>query len=303
MQRQHVAMAVDDPRLGRVKRGDAEQRGLHPHRIGGIEHGHVLDAVLERLGVDRLELGNIGVLGDDEQLAELAMGNAVRGAIGVKQTARARTLQGLLAAGRIVEPGVNDLAVARRRAGADAGSSLRHDDVVAAQRRLARDRKPHHPSADHQNLHRRPLLDHLDAVAGRDAPGRDHLGIDAAIGVIEALHERMRDRQVADAGAGLDLGRGAAADALDDLEPRLRSDREGAAHELELVPRRPSLDMEIAAKAQRIDRRADDRLDGSDRSEIDDGYDLLRHVGEAVPRRVQDLRRPAQLVGAELGEE
>src|SRR5436853_7106738 len=40
LQRQHVAMAVDDPRLGRVKRGDAEQRGLHPHRIGGIEHGH-----------------------------------------------------------------------------------------------------------------------------------------------------------------------------------------------------------------------------------------------------------------------
>src|SRR5207244_3403515 len=101
---------------------------------GGIEHGHVLDAVLERLGVDRLELGNIGVLGDDEQLAELAMGNAVRGAIGVKQTARTRTVQGLLAAGRIVEPGVNDLAVARRRAGADAGSSLRHDHVVAAQR-------------------------------------------------------------------------------------------------------------------------------------------------------------------------
>src|SRR6267142_3592676 len=58
------------------------------------------------------------------------------------------------------------------------------------------------------------LLNHVHAVAGRDPAGRDHLGIDTAIGVREVLHERPRDRQIADAGAGLDLGRGAAPDAF-----------------------------------------------------------------------------------------
>ena len=49
-----------------------------------------------------------------------------------------------------------------------------------------------------------------------------HLGIDAAIGVAEALHQRARNGQVADAGVGIDVGRRAALDAFDYLQPRGR---------------------------------------------------------------------------------
>ena len=59
-----------------------------------------------------------------------------------------------------------------------------------------------------------------DRVADGDRAALDHLGIDAAIGVAEGVHQRARDRQVADAGVGVDLGRRAAHDALDHLQPR-----------------------------------------------------------------------------------
>ena len=59
-----------------------------------------------------------------------------------------------------------------------------------------------------------------DIIAHGDRSGVHHLAIDAAIGVTEALHQRVRDREVADAGVGIDVGRGAAHDLLDDLEPR-----------------------------------------------------------------------------------
>ena len=58
-----------------------------------------------------------------------------------------------------------------------------------------------------------------------------------------------------------------------------------ASEQVEFVPGRPAGDIEIAAKAQRIDRRADRGLDRRDRGEVDDRDDLLGHVGEAVARR------------------
>ena len=54
----------------------------------------------------------------------------------------------------------------------------------------------------------------------RSVTGVHHLGIDAAIAVTEAFHQRVRDREVADAGVGIDVGRRAAHDRLEDLEPR-----------------------------------------------------------------------------------
>ena len=63
------------------------------------------------------------------------------------------------------------------------------------------------------------------------------------------------------------------------------------------------VDVEVAAEAQRIDRRAGGVFQLRHRREIDDRDHLLRDVGEAVARRVQHLGRAAQLVGAMFGEE
>ena len=64
------------------------------------------------------------------------------------------------------------------------------------------------------------------------------------------------------------------------------------------MPGRPAGEVEICAKAQRVDRRPDCILHGSDRGEVDDRDHLARHVGKAVAGRVQNLGRTAQFVGA-----
>src|SRR4051794_25059713 len=96
--------------------------------------------------------------------------------------------------------------------------------------------------------------DEADCIAGGDRPSIHHLAIDAAIAVAEALHERVGDREIADAGVGIDVGRGAAHDALDDLEPGARTYGEVLSEKIELAPGRPAGHVEVSAKAQRMDR-------------------------------------------------
>ena len=142
-----------------------------------------------------------------------------------------------------------------------------------------------------------------DLIPRRDLATLDRLGINPAIAVAEIAHQRFRDIQVAEPGVGIDVGRGTADDALDDFEAHVAADREFLADEVELAKGLPALDIDIAAKAQRIDRRADHVLDRGDRGEVDDGDDFAGDVGEAVAGGVEDLRRPAQFVGAIVGEE
>ena len=49
---------------------------------------------------------------------------------------------------------MDHLAVARGHAVGDAAGHFGNGDVMAGERRGARDRKPDHARADHQNLHR-----------------------------------------------------------------------------------------------------------------------------------------------------
>ena len=107
----------------------------------------------------------------------------------------------------------------------------------------------------------------------------------------ERLHDRLRDRQIAEAGDGIDLGRGAADDALDHLQPRARADRDLLVEQIELMPGRPAFDLQISTKAQRMNRGAGRILDGRDRGEIDDRHHLLGHIGKAVTLGEQHLQR------------
>src|SRR6185437_1559533 len=61
-------------------------------------------------------------------------------------------------------------------------------------------------------------------VVNSDLATRDDLGIDAAIGMAEIVHQGARDRNVANPGIGVDLGGRAALDALDHFEPRIIAD-------------------------------------------------------------------------------
>ena len=129
------------------------ERGLHRARRRAVDQREAFDAVGLALLEDRLHLRHFGVFGGDDQLAALAMRHAVRGAELVHQPAAARTVIGAQRPGRVIHAAVDHLAVARRHAVADALGRLGDDDLMALERRRARDRKPHHAGADDQNLH------------------------------------------------------------------------------------------------------------------------------------------------------
>jgi len=80
----------------------------------------------------------------------------------------------------------------------------------------------------------------------------DHLGVHAAVGVPEAAQQRLRYREVARAGVGIDVGGCTAHDPLHDFSAVRLSPSNLLIEEIKLVPRRPALDIDVAAKAQRI---------------------------------------------------
>ena len=83
----------------------------------------------------------------------------------------------------------------------------------------------------------------FDAVALRDLAAFDDFGINAAIAVAEVACECLRNFEVANAGVGIDIGRRAARDALDDFQSRAAADTEFFADEIKLAPGRPARDI------------------------------------------------------------
>jgi hypothetical protein len=82
-----------------------------------------------------------------------SLGDAVRSAEVVEQAAAARAVPRAQRAGRIIDAGVNDLAVARGHAVADAAGRLGDDHVMAAQRRRPGDGKSNYARANDEYLH------------------------------------------------------------------------------------------------------------------------------------------------------
>ena len=113
LHRQHVAVAVDDAGFRRPQRTDAEQLFLHGARGIAADHLDALDAVALRLRHDGLDLGELGLVGGDDQLAAFAMVDAMRGAELVEQAPAAHAQQRAQRVGRIIETAVDDFAELR----------------------------------------------------------------------------------------------------------------------------------------------------------------------------------------------
>src|SRR6185436_7709233 len=95
---------------------------------------------------------------------------------------------------------------------------------------------------------------------------------------------------------------GAADDALHHLESHI-ADRKRPVEEVEFVPGRPTLDIEVGAEAKGMDRRAHHVLDGADAAEIDDGDDLAGDIRKTVARAFEHFWRALDLAGIGGGEE
>src|SRR6478736_6018028 len=102
-----------------------------------------------------------------------------------------------------------------------------------------------------------------DRIARSNAAAFDHFGIDPAIGVAEPALQGLGDGEVALGGIRIDIDGGAADDAFHHLQSHI-ADRQPMVDEIEFVPGRPTLDIEVGAKAKRMDRRAHHVLDGAD---------------------------------------
>jgi hypothetical protein len=153
-QRQHKAVAVDDAGFRRMHRGHAGERRLEALGRRGVDDLNAFHAVDLRLLVHDREPLDFTRVGGNDELAAFAVRDAVRGAEIVEHAPSARAVVRAPRPGRIIKTRVDDLAVARGDAGADAGGRLRNHHVMAGDGRRACDRQPDHARSDHQHLHR-----------------------------------------------------------------------------------------------------------------------------------------------------
>src|SRR5262245_3574653 len=142
-----------------------------------------------------------------------------------------------------------------------------------------------------------------DGITDRDLARFNHFGVHTTVGVVEIFQKRTGDGLVANAGVRIDIGRGTTLDTLDDLHLRGLPDRQDLIEEIELAPCRPACNIEVAAKAQRIDRRAHGIFHGCDRRQVDYRYDFSGHVRKTMASPSEDLGWPAQFLRHEPAEE
>ena len=119
-------------------------------------------------------LGSWLSAGRHQQLAAARVRHAVLGAEGVEQLLAAHAQRRPQAAGRIVDAGVDHLAVARARLRADQLVLLQHHRLMAGQGERARHRQPDDAGPDDNGLHvrRHAPLPCRGAFYTRDAPSR-----------------------------------------------------------------------------------------------------------------------------------
>ena len=151
-QRQHEGVAVDDAGRGREQRGVAIQRRLQRPRLGAGKRLQVVDAIGLGMRPDRLQLLGFLRRGRDDQLAAIAVRDAVIPAIPIEGALAADAHPRHQAARLVVDAGVDHLAVARGCHGADAFGRLQNDHLAAGLRQPPRDRKADHPRTDDDAL-------------------------------------------------------------------------------------------------------------------------------------------------------
>jgi hypothetical protein len=144
----HQRVTVDDAARWRQQRTRAVQRWFKRQRLGTAQQPQVIDAVGRALFHQPAEVWQVGRARCDHQLAAAPVRHALRAAVVVQQRLAAHAQLRLQAASGVVQPRVDDLAVARRDARADAVRRLDDDDLAPSQRQLARDRQADDAGAD-----------------------------------------------------------------------------------------------------------------------------------------------------------
>jgi hypothetical protein len=145
------------------------------------DHFRAFDAVRLRLHVNGLDLGQFRRIGRNDKLAAFAMRHAMRSAECVQHPPPAHAMPGAQRVGRVVQTGVDHLAVARRNAVGYSASRFGDGNVMTGLRRGARNGKSDDAGPDHQNLHRGSSLSSSELLASLSsarATSREPVGSD-----------------------------------------------------------------------------------------------------------------------------
>ena len=124
------------------------ERRLQRARRLARQQLQIVDAIGFGMRPDRLQFFGFAWRRRHDQLAAIAMGNAVVAAILVERALAADAHLRHQAAGAVIDAGVDHLAVAGGGDGADALSGLEHDHFAARLGQPPCDREPDHPRSD-----------------------------------------------------------------------------------------------------------------------------------------------------------
>ena len=117
---------------------------LQRQRLLAREHHQILRAIGSGLGNDGPELLNLGRPGGHEQFAAAAVRNAALGRVRIQKGPAFNAQTRLQGALRVINAGVNNLAVARTRAGANRISRFKHPHLAPLQSQRTGHRQTHH---------------------------------------------------------------------------------------------------------------------------------------------------------------
>src|SRR5215472_600558 len=145
-------MAVDDSGGRRQQGGDAVQRRFEPLGLGAIQPLQILNTVAVRSSGDRFQTRHLGFARRDDQFSYSGMRDAVVLTISVEAVPAGDAGAGFQAADRIVEPAMNDLAVARRSLKPDRVGTLEDEDAHIRQGEGPRHRQPDDTRPDNDAL-------------------------------------------------------------------------------------------------------------------------------------------------------
>jgi hypothetical protein len=126
-------------------------------RIGACEPDEVGYIIGSRGGGNAFEDSSLALGAGDNELPTLAVLNAAIATELIEELAPSETKPGFERSRRVVDAGVNNLAVARTDAGAGLCFSFQDDRFQTASCQAARDGQAHDPGTDHYAVH---CIDH-----------------------------------------------------------------------------------------------------------------------------------------------
>ena len=141
-------MAVHNAGGRRQQRGVALQRRLQRLCFGAREQAQVVHAIGGSALLDGAQFIHLIGTGRHDELAAALVGDAALGAVVVQHLLALHAQTRFQRAGRVVDAGVDDLAVARAGAGAKGVGGFQHHHFAPLQRQRARHRQAHHAGAD-----------------------------------------------------------------------------------------------------------------------------------------------------------